>query len=406
MESRLQQSRKTFISWINIMSIIKAMNTIQRIISLIIIFICVVYLFEVNVLNCYKEPVEYDLGDEILGESIIGVVDNISIEFCPKIENLQVIRMSMTSLPVNEIGETEGTIVLEIYNKDKLLYRGSQKYCNIVVNTWVIFNVNLNLKIGATYTAKVYTLDTEIVPEMHYVSSDILKPALSFGYASTLYIGDKILYSLLVLLVTGICLFLIFNFFSFMEFIKLYSKKIYKNLKMVKPFSVFIIFFSLITTYNIGLETNIIIKIIITFILFLVSNWAENNFSVIKQFVDTTWKKIIIFIATFLMSFSLIGSRCFIYPVDMHITIGAVFIFLLTMIEMLPLVLFIIKVLDNILQKQDNFYDKRKLFKLIIICIVIIGVGAFYFIRAFNPAISSNDTMYCMYYAKNSMVSR
>ena len=148
-------------------------------------------------------------------------------------------------------------------------------------------------------------------------------------------------------------------------------------------------------------------NILFYFFLFavLVSGiWLENNLQKVRNKLISKAINIVIYaFLSLYTSFSIVGSRCFIYPINMHVTLAGALCFIAMSIAVFPLVAGLTCLLGYCSRRQYVQRVENMPWEIYVLCFGIIIFTALFYMRAFNPAISSQDTAFCMERAINSI---
>lgn len=383
---------------------IRSLISCKKVALIVVTIFFAVCLLEINVFNTYQEPVEYTLESVNVDMNLYMPVTDTIIRFEPEQKYMKNIRFILAQIP----SDGSGTVEIKLFHDDKLLYRGLRACSKIKVGEWTDFETNLTLNTSETYEIHITVNDTELFNEaMICCYSEIenqTKPLISIGYAPLLDVQDKALTTLFVFLVYigVVCLIIKAN-----KLKKQAYDAITKNFPVRFRSPRFASIVSLSITYLVlelsKLAIDISLKIIISVMVFGATYWVENNWDkVSKRLKDKKCAAIMILLAAW-TAFSLIGSRCFIYPINMNITIGAVLLYIITVLLMFPLVSVIMIKSEEFCEKHVREREEKVPWDFVIVTIVAVLISALYYLRAFNPAISSPDTKYCMYYGLNSI---
>lgn len=380
---------------------LKNRTKLEKIIIVIMSIIACWCIVEVTLLNTYNEPTKYT-GENIAIDTSVNVpISNTTVSFTPEQDKVKNIRLIMSQVP----SDGTGTVEVVVKNEDLVLFRGTRNCADIAVGDWVDFGVNLTLDRNQSYDIVVNIVNTELLGEgsiCGYQNSGETLPHISIGYANNLRIRDKLLVVLFILIIYIIAVFIICKSSIIMHMIKdLYEKACvdYHAPRVFSLVSVLVFFFT-IEFSQLVIDSSI--KIFLASLIFITAYWCENHVEIIRKMLSDKKNRAIVFVLAVWTSFSLIGSRCFIYPISMNLTIGAVILFCIASLLAVPIVISVVIFLNEHFCGSDND-EKKYPWDLIVLSVVAIVVGAIFYIRAFNPAISSPDTNHCMYYAIKSI---
>ena len=377
------------------MLLYKEMNKVQKILSLFCVILLLIGLIETNILNMFKEPVVYTEREVVPEGENYGVVDGASAEFSSDKDMLEILRIVLDEIP------DQGSMSITISNGEELLYQGTKAFSQMEAEQWVEFKTMLPIREGETYRIE-FSVSGNQSPQMVYKDLDGGgEPFISYGYSENLRVIDKILCSTYLIILCFIAIAIIVNINKIYEMFKQkVSGHLFKtsNITMV---SIIMMGLSILSIISSGLEISPIFMILFPFATFLCTNWIINSCSDIKEIWQETSKKVILILLSFLGAFCLVGSRCFIYPLDKNVMIGAILTFLITVVWICPIIVWGIISIDRFSAKLTC--EKISPAILAAVAIMIILGGGIYFVRAFNPAISSPDTTYCMNQAISSV---
>lgn len=367
---------------------------VQKILLAVCIILLLVSLVEINLLNVFKEPVIYSKENTALQGEEQGPIKGISVEFASEKAMLESLRVAFSEVPEN------GSFLISIFEGDTLLYQGTKAFADIEIRNWVEFTIMLPIDEDSVYRIEFYAPE-ELNPQMIYTDDGDREPLISFGYSDNLDVVDKILCSLFVAIVCGVIIFFIVKADRIMELIKKNLSEAVVWRGRIKISSIIVMCLAEVSLLASGEDIAPVFLAIFPLAAFLCTNWLENR----RQDFEKMWRepvaKIILPVLALLGAFGLVGSKCFIYPLNMHVTVGGIFVFLLTAIWMFPVNAWVIMSIDK--YSETLSADKRSPVVLMGIALAIIAVGGIYYVRAFNPCISSPDTTYCMERAFNSV---
>lgn len=373
----------------------KKVSRERKIFMALLVFLLLICILQITIGGSFSEPITYVYTDEDIDRGLTGNVDS-SIVFIPKYRDLSEIRIMLPSQPES----SNGGIELAIYSGDKVIYQGIQNYVGIAANYWVSFPVNLKLKCSRQYRLVLSNIDNDSNPQLYYTKSPegILQPLVSYGYEPDLVMIDKLLCIAFMLIICAMLMYLVLwtNVFRVSAFLQALMRQ---RLNVQSIVNLLLVYWSLSLA---ELEVDVSFKIACMLLAFGSTIWVTNHCNEAKKYFCTRIQKVSILALSVFVAFGLVGNRVLLYPINMHMTLDKVFCFFITIIWVMPAVIMCLHVLDCIADKYIKD-EHRNQTALIVINFIILMVGAVYYIRAFNPCISTPDTHHCMYYARNSI---
>ena len=346
------------------------------------------------------------------GENFVGVrdwsvnsqkkpLDKFETLFEAKTTYLDRVNFNIADLPQDRVGY----INIKLEHNRKVIYMGNKSLMTVNPNEWFSVHLGIFLKEGDQYKLQVTSNGTTSLPNI-YLSDDGITPVFTYTYKNNLKIIDKFLVILYYFALYMVCASLILKYKN----ILVWMKQLFVNSGISKwtvgPYAVLNTFVSATVLYDLKeavpntpffycLEIGILIS----------GLWFENNFQKVKKDCLCCNKTRIVYILLSLYtSFSIVGNRYFIYPLNMDISLTNIFRFVCLSGTVLPFVVFLTYLLGYGRQISDNVQRQANMpWRVYFLCFGILMFVAVYYIRAFNPAISSPDTLACLYPAFNSI---
>lgn len=382
------------------------MRPVQKIFLAVFTAIALVYLLEIWVFNTCLEPAEYVATGN--AEPDISVyTDHIDevIYFQPQQEKLGSVRFELAEIPA----DTSEIIELQILHEGEILYRGRMVCAELEQDEWSTFSTNLLLDTSETYELRLALIDTAAPQETricgYYEADNQIAPIISVGYARNLSLGDKALASLLVLFGYLGLSAIIIRVNSLKERVCLLLRGS-ASLKTKCP-TVWTILYLPVACLVLelsGLEIDSSLQIIISLLCFLSAFWVQNHWDNVKALLRASPRyAAVILLLSVWTAFSLIGSRCFVYPIDGTVTVGAILLFGISVFLLLSVVLLVVRTSECFANQYVGSNPGKIPWRFILITLLTFLIGMVYYVRAFNPAISTGDSSYCMYFAEHSM---
>lgn len=122
----------------------------------------------------------------------------------------------------------------------------------------------------------------------------------------------------------------------------------------------------------------------------------EQKSAYVKGLTDAPWKRASLVLLCFYAAFALVGQRIFIYPLTRKVTAAGIFVYLCTVLWSVPVVQSVLYYLER--ASSAFFSPKRGLrtWQFVLMAAAALLLPAAYNLIAFNPGISSSDTVLCM----------
>lgn len=386
----------------------KKINAVQFFILLFLFNILLSVVVHVAVLGSYHSKGdentnanrdEYTVGDWTILNTRKIKLDSLTKVFFANGSYLDRIYLNITDLPNDRIGY----INIRLVHNGLVLYSSNIPLSTISSNEWFPIHCSIHLKDAELYKLVINSKDTNTYPYI-YLANDGT-PLITFTYKNNLSPLDQVL---LIIYYFIICVCVAFVALRYQNII-VWAKTIFIN-QSVYRWRVGA--YTVVNTFLAGfvlcssLEWKIPDRAFLLFfeICVLVSTlWCENNLLKIKKDFLSIKKLIIYTFLAFYTSFTIVGNKCFIYPINLNVSLGQLFCFIAIAIAVFPLVVSLTHLLECGNKLNAKIKTKNMPWKVYFLCFCMIMFVAMYYIRAFNPASSSPDTVYCMYYAINSI---
>lgn len=311
------------------------------------------------------------------------------------------VNLVLTDLPQERVGYLN----IKLVHGDKVLYIGNKPLNTINSNEWFSVHLGITLITHQKYKLQITSKDTTLLPSI-YLADDGTTPVFTYTYKNDLKIIDKVLVIIYYIVLYSICTILVLKYQNIIDYIKklLVSFDIQKW--KVGPYAIVNTLVAALLLYGsrITIPDNILFCLF-EIAIFISGMWVENNFQKIKNELCVGLRnKVTYVILSCYTSFSIVGSRCFIYPLNMNVSLSSVICFLGTSLAVFPLVIFLTYVFGYCREDQKKVFRAGNMpWKVYSFCFGVIMLVAVTYMRAFNPAISSPDTIFCMEHAVNSV---
>ncbi|RHP50071.1 hypothetical protein DWZ37_09600 [Clostridiaceae bacterium AF31-3BH] len=374
-------------------------NKAQAIIFFIMLVILIWASIHVTVLNGYHSG-EYAVGTSAIPENPTKIsIDTLERTFIAEREYLDRVNLYLTDLPEDR----SGYVKVQLFHGYNVLYTGNKQLAAINPDEWFSIHLGLDLAAGDQYRLVVTSNDTTSLPSI-YLAEDGNTPVFTCTYKNNLRIRDKVLVIIFYLSVFIACSFIVFNYQYAIDLIKRLLDYCYTHKWKVGAYSIINTLVAALVIYGskLAVPDNTIFYFF-EIVIFVSSIWMENNIEKLNtEFFTSGRNRMIFALLALYTSFSIVGNKCFIYPINLHVSFSGVLCFVCMSAVVLPLVTSIVYLFgcSKFAQKGAQKNMPRKVYFL---CFGIIMFVAMYFVRAFNPAISSPDTVFCMNYAINSI---
>lgn len=349
-----------------------------------------------------------------------GTYDLTDVTFVPCTEIIQNFkceqsRLNSLELIFNDIpDDKKGAVCLAIYAQEELIYQTNLSFANLNNMEWKKIYVNAEMVSGEEYQIRL-TVSEECMqtPSVLVVNNNSYAPeiissyknaelisgqyAINYGYLCTPNLLERMvmisLWGIIWLLsVLGVVHFerILYGINNVLDYMK----------KQIKPqilFTVVELMMCFIIVNSSGIEFQEPTKLI----LYLISLTAivnyEKKIEYIRIIIDTAWKMVLLIFLYVYGAFALVGQRIWIYPLDMKVTFAGIFVFLCTIIWFIPIIqsaFYYIKVLSCSICAVEE--KKLQKWQFVVMMLIFLLIPAAYNLYAFNPGISSPDSLTTM----------
>jgi hypothetical protein len=348
---------------------------------------------------------EYDLSNVQEVEC-----ENISQRFICKETRLNSVELIFTQIPEDKVG----AIALAIYKQgeeDKILYQSNISLSNLNDGEWKKVYVNAEMESETEYvltlTANESCTQIPSVLVLNDVAEEIEKSyqgkmrlngnvAINYGYLKAPTLFDR-------LVRISLCGFFLYAVWLFLRHFEIMRNGIQMAWKRIGEcaYSDFIlvafeIFTAMIWISSSGIEFEDTTKIISYIISLLAVLYRKQKEAYIRSLQDKGWKSILFYVMYCYAAFALVGQRIWIYPLTLRVTIAGIFVYLITVIWMIPVVNSCIYLLYR---ASTRFFQSTKTcptWKFLIFTTGLLILPAIYNLIANNPGISTPDTVSTM----------
>ncbi len=323
-------------------------------------------------------------------------------------------RLYKIELMFNGIAEDRlGIVTLSITSNHGLVYQTNLSLANINNLEWKQVFLNMPIDRGQEYEISLDAQGCSQIPNLLLVPKERASEesagsfsgntalgqeiAVKYGYLTEPSVFDKVMSSFVwILFLAGFYLILAYVGQVKDMFCKI-GAKLYRMECLRAILITMELMFCLVFIGCSGIQFQEATKII----FYLVSITAAWNLKVTSMYVekllDTAWKKIGLCFLYFYGAFALVGQRIFIYPLNLKITPQSLFVFLITMLWMVPVVhgiLYGCAWMSRRLILGDCRRMKASWFLGVLLLFLL--VPAVFHLYANNPGITSPDTLDCM----------
>ena len=314
------------------------------------------------------------------------------------------------------IADEEGFLRCDISHGDRNIYRSTIPLKSLQNDTWYRLYCNLNIIPDDTYSVTVSAENCQTKPEIYLISyNDLLMEntkckvngveqngnwLMGYGYLKRPELLDRIIE-------VFFCFFYLVMYITIIIFwdrikslaCKLWHKSIIRQLWR-KYFRAFI-FWELLLAYvmlnNLKVEIQSSTKVFI----YGISIIAGLNIESIRKFGRQIYendKRTFIKLAAgaFFGGFALVGSQTFIYPLDIKVIWTSIVYFLLVVLWVFPLIILFTRLLEHIPLHSSKQLSVSRF--CIASCLLLI-VPSLFALYAYNPGISSIDSVRCLDFA-------
>lgn len=375
-----------------------------------ILFIMIAVLVTVRIVYiCARSEVDkqyYTSGSYDLSSAEEIPCQNISETFtCGKNH------LNSLELLFNNIVDNGTSATLDIWNGDMLFYQAKvslnkddngkwkKVYVNAVTQENTAYTLVLNANQGGEQIPTVFAVETAADEVLSSYSGDTAingSIAIRFGYLRMPYALD---------LLSVIALWIIFAAAAY--YVLLYWEQIADIFKKgyayaaasVRPdilISILEILAAIIIINCSGIEFQPPTRVILYAISFIAAVKVETKASYIQELANTPAKKVFLYILYAYAAFALVGQRLFIYPLTVKLTVAGIFVYGVTIFWFIPVINTLLVFMDAAWKRWFCNRLKMKTAKFVMLCALVLLLPAVYCLIAYNPGISSWDTLVTM----------
>lgn len=354
----------------------------------------------------YYTSGEYDL----INTSSILCKDAVQI-FSSNQDRLNSLEFVFTNIA----DDKAGSVVLSIYSDEKLIYQTNISLSNINNWGWKKVFINTEISPGKEYKMVVSaTEDCTQIPELLVVKNayapEIIESygkdrgggnidgqiAVNYGYLRYPSVADR----LVMVSLWGFLWMLLFaGLYYFDSIVSVLGRGKDYLLQQVKP-QILVTVLELIGCAVILAGSGIEFQAPTRVILYIISLISTVNYTkkieYISSLIDYTWKKVLIILLYVYAAFALVGQRIWIYPLSIKLTVAGLFVFVCTIFWFIPVVQSILYYMEKVCLYSFTSIPKMKTWKFVAASVLILLLPAVYILFAYNPGISSMDTVVTM----------
>ena len=355
----------------------------------------------------YYTSGEYDL----INTSSILCKDAVQI-FSSNQDRLNSLEFVFTNIA----DDKAGSVVLSIYSDEKLIYQTNISLSNINNWGWKKVFINTEISPGKEYKMVVSaTEDCTQIPELLVVKNayapEILESygkdrgggknidgqiAVNYGYLRYPSVADR----LVMVSLWGFLWMLLFaGLYYFDSMVSVLGRGKDYLVQQVKP-QILVTVLELIGCAVILAGSGIEFQAPTRVILYIISLISTVNYTkkieYISSLIDYTWKKVLIILLYVYAAFALVGQRIWIYPLSIKLTVAGLFVFVCTIFWFIPVVQSILYYMEKVCLYSFTSIPKMKTWKFVAASVLILLLPAVYILFAYNPGISSMDTVVTM----------
>lgn len=360
-------------------------------------------LFRGEINKEYVTSNEYDLSSYTYQES-----NNFSQTFHSDYSRLYALEFLFDNIS----DDKQGTMTLNITKDSEIIYQTNMRLEYITNWQWYKVYVNIPIEQDKTYRMTLTTSDdctqipylfitsAEAAPEIEssYVNDTAIEgqAAIKYGYMKTPSIIDRLVTISIWLIILCLVYYLIYKSGT----IKIYYTNILNKLLEHIRIDVFVAIIQVILCSviieNSGIDFEGTTKIILYVVSLFSALAYDNKMSYMSNIVDGSGKKISLYIICLYAGFALVGQRFFIYPLNKTPLFSEIITYIMAVIWFIPIVHSIIYYLNIISENIFSCRKKLSNIKFIVVVVLILLIPALYGLYAFNPGITSEDTLQTM----------
>ncbi len=372
----------------------------------IAILFCIVFLRVIYIMAGDEIERQYYTSAEIVTEGAQEISCSKAVQkFTSENKKLDKLELIFNGIAADQLG----AVTLAITSENEILYQANISLANLNNLEWKQIFVNMPLERGRVYEICFDAKDCTQIPNLLLVPSEKASMeaveslsgdapleqeiAVKYGYLSAPSMSDKLMSSLIwVLLFAAFCVLLGY-FESIRDWCCAAGRKISCAEKAGVIFIVAEVLFGWVIMDCSGIEFQGPTKIIIVSLSILCAWKLKEKWEDTQKMLDKTWKKAGLCVLYFYGGFALTGYRSLIYPLDLKATVQGLFVLGIAVLWCIPVLHTIFYGLRRMSQKFVLGNGKRMknawFFGLLILFLLLPAIFNLY---ANNPGISSPDT--------------
>ena len=390
---------------------LRSTSRLQKIIAGCGILFALFALFQIYVMNSFQEP-----ADDVFDRTLIQydhnlTIDQAEITFSPKAKVVEAVAPVMAQKPSDE----SGVLILEIRHGDQLIFRGSRPCSFYAVGDIVDFPVRLTLDPDETYTARLFLGDTELPRELLLCGIEgedgEIQPLIYIQCASNLSLVDKLLMTLYVGVLLAFFLAAVYMLPIHAKKILSIPKKMNHQAKVLPAAIAAGIACWMALEYS-GAVISVFYKLLMAMLVFLSTQWLLADADRIEELASSKHQLLYV-VLSLLAAFGVVGNKLLLQRLYLPNRPIAVITFLIVSVTFYPVIVFVESFLRDFSERYLTGTDEQidlqtkkgvrlnKKWALSLFIVLLTLISFLFYLRAFNPAVSSPDSTHCMYYAIN-----
>ena len=322
-------------------------------------------------------------------------------------------RLSSVEFVFNNIAaDKAGRIMLALYADDELIYQTNISLSGINNGEWKNVYINAEIEEEKEYRmALVADKACTQIPEL-FVAKNGWAPEITASYSdgeriggqiavNYVYLGspgaaDRVVMISLWMLLWAAVFACLYYFDSIMKMLKTGKDYLLSQVKPQILLPVLEVIGCMIIIGSSGIEFQAPTKVILYVISLIAAVNYEKKSWYVKSLADCTWKRILLLFLYVYAAFALVGQRIWIYPLTLKLTMGGLFVFLCTVAWFIPVTQSLLYYMEKACTYAFSAERKMKTWQFIVAIAVLLLVPAAYNLYAYNPGISSSDTLVSM----------
>jgi len=313
----------------------------------------------------------------------------------------------------NIADDKAGTITIQIYGEDELIYQTDVELSNVNNYEWKKVYINAELKKGSAYQI-VFTPSTDCtqIPcllvvknnteagEIKFSSSNKTEIdgqfAINYGYLRKPGLFDRLSMVSLWIILWGIVFCTIAKINTICGVIVRFAFFLRNQIKTQVLLTVLEMAGCFIIIYCSGIEFQAPTKVILYLISLIATVNYSKKFAFVKQLAAKSWMKVFMILTYFYAGFSLVGQRILIYPLTQKLTTAGLFVFLCATFWFIQIINSSFYYLEFLREKIYSNGKRMKSWQVTCVYLCLLLLPALYNLFANNPGMSSPDTVACM----------